>query len=161
MAGRAARVSRLIGFGIATTVAGCYTLEPATAPVPALVGTQVAFDINDAGRVALGGSMGPEIGQVEGRLVAKDSTDYLIAVSTVRLLRGGEQVWRGEEIRIKSEYVSSVYERRYSRGRSIALSAIGAGLAAAIATRGIIGGGQDDPRKPPTDSIPSARPRRP
>jgi hypothetical protein len=33
------------------------------------VGEKVAFDVNDAGRVALGGSLGPEIAQIEGRVV--------------------------------------------------------------------------------------------
>ena len=31
------------------------------------LGDKVAFDVNDNGRVAFGGSMGPEIGQIEGR----------------------------------------------------------------------------------------------
>ncbi len=33
------------------------------------IGNEMAFDITDVGRVGLGPSMGPEIAQVEGRLV--------------------------------------------------------------------------------------------
>ena len=86
---------------------GCYTLQPTGGPVPK-VGTIIGLELNDAGRAALGGSMGPEIGQVEGRLVEKDSGEFVIAVSALHLLRGGEQVWHGETVHIKSEYVSSI-----------------------------------------------------
>src|SRR5687767_9761792 len=102
---------RLAGVVVCTLlVTGCYTLQPVRGGVPP-VGSHVAFDVNDAGRVALGGTMGPEIAQVEGRLLNNGTEDYLIAVSTVRLLRGGEQVWAGEQVRIKTEYVGSAYER--------------------------------------------------
>src|SRR6185503_9838794 len=44
--------------------AGCYSLEPAAGITPK-PGMEFAWDINDVGRVALGGAMGPEISQVE------------------------------------------------------------------------------------------------
>ena len=129
----------------ALVMAGCYTLQPARAGVPP-VGSRVAFDVNDAGRIALGGTIGPEIAQIEGRLLNNGTEDYLIAVSTVRLLRGGEQVWSGEQVRIKSEYVGSAYERRFSRGRSIALgTTVVGGFAAFLVGRSLIGAGQDHP----------------
>src|SRR5262247_3406197 len=102
------RVVSLTIFGV--LVAGCYTLVPATGPSPEL-GKQMAFDLNDVGRVALGGSMGPEISQVQGRLLARDS-DYVVGVTAIKLLKGGEQTWGGERVRIKPAYVSSMYERR-------------------------------------------------
>jgi hypothetical protein len=122
---------------------GCYTYEPVQGPTPA-VGSEIAFDINDAGRVALGGSMGPEIIQVEGRLVEKGPADYLVAVSSVHMLRGGEQVWSKEPVRIKSEYVSSVYQKKFSAVRSVALGAVGVGIVAALAGRSLVGGGSTD-----------------
>ena len=130
--------------------AGCYTLQPAQVVPPR--GTEMAFDINDIGRVALGGSMGPEIAQVEGRLVDRDSSEYVVAVTALKLLRGGEQVWRGERVRIKSEYVSSLYERRLSKGRSIALGAAGVGLIALWAGKSIIGLGTPGPGQTPPDT---------
>jgi hypothetical protein len=143
-------------FGV--LVAGCYSLEPATSPTPEL-GKVVAFDLNDAGRLALGGSMGPEIEQIEGRLVERDS-DYVLAVSGVRFLRGGEQAWRGERVHIKPAYVSSSYERRFSAGRSTVLGAIGAGVIAMLVSRSIIGGGSQDPVLP-TDTSHTQRIPRP
>ena len=143
----------------AVLLAGCYTFEPVQGPSP-VVGTEIAFDINDAGRVALGGSMGPEIAQIEGRLVEKGSADYLVAVTAVHLLRGGEQVWSKEPVRIKSEYVSSVYEKKFSAVKSVALGAVGVGLVAALAGRSLIGGGTTDPAKQPGDTGHTTR-RRP
>lgn len=127
---------------------GCYTLRPTGGAIPS-AGTEVAFDVNDAGRVALGGAMGPEIAQVQGRLLSKDNGDYVVAVSSVRYLRGGEQTWSGEPVHIKSEYVGTTYERRFSKGRTIALSAVAiGGFTAFIVTRKLIGSGEEPPITP-------------
>jgi hypothetical protein len=108
-------MTTVAGFGLLTT--SCYTLQPsaAAAPVP---GTRLAFAINDVGRVALGGSMGPELRQVEGHLQAKDGDDYLVNVSGVELLQGGYQSWAGETVRLKSSYVSAIYEKKFSAGKT-------------------------------------------
>jgi hypothetical protein len=100
------------------------------------------MDVNDAGRVALGGSMGPEIGQVEGTLIQRSNGDYLLGVTSVSFLRGGVQVWKGEEVHIKPDYVSTVYERRLSKGRTFALAAAGVGAVALIATQNLLGSGE-------------------
>lgn len=143
----------------AVLLMGCYTFEPVQGPTPA-VGTEVEFDINDVGRVALGGSMGPEIAQIEGRLVEKGAADYLISVTAVHMLRGGEQVWSKEPVRIKSEYVSSVYEKKFSAAKTVALSAVGVAIVAALATRSLIGSGMDPGGKQVGDTAQSTR-RRP
>ena len=107
MAGnRCAPMMRIIG---ALAVAGqvsCYVLQPVAAGVTPVLGQVIAMDINDAGRVALGGSIGPEISQIEGRVTRNEGDEYELAVSTVRLLRGGEQGWAGEKIRLRKEFVS-------------------------------------------------------
>jgi len=143
-----------LGVGLAS----CYTLKRTTGGVPE-VGTRVAFDVNDTGRVALGGSMGPAISQIEGRLIGKENGEYLIAVSSIRLLEGGHQVWRGEQVRIKPEHVSSVYERRLSTGRSVALGASVVGsFAAFLVTRALTTSG-DETRGGPTDTVQTQRGR--
>lgn len=134
----------------------CYSFAPvinSTLPL----GTVVALDITDAGRVALGGSMGPEIGQVEGRLVQNTNGEYIVAVSTVKYLRGGEQKWTGERISIKSEHVSSVKERRFSKKRSGIFAGAALSAVALLITRSIIGSGQSDPGKMPGDTLQSVR----
>jgi hypothetical protein len=72
-----------------------------------------------------------------------------VAISTVRLLRGGVQVWSGERIRIKSEYVGSTYRRYLSKGRTVALGATLGGVTAYLVARNLIGsGGISDPPVP-------------
>src|SRR5262245_27039366 len=137
--------------GFTSLLVGCYTLQPTGGVVPQ-PGNVIGLDINDAGRAALGGSMGPAIEQVEGRLVQKTNAEYVVAVSTVHLLRGGEQVWSGEEVHIRSDYVESVYERRFSKSRTAAFAAAAVGTIALIATKSIAGSGLIDPGPAPGDS---------
>jgi hypothetical protein len=133
-------------------LAGCYSLQSARGAAPE-VGTKVAFDVNDAGRVGLGGALGPEVAQIEGRLVERDSSGYLLAVSNVRLLQGGEQVWTGEQVRIKPEFVGNTYTRRFSMGRSIGFGAASiGGFAAFLATRSLLTSGNRGDDGPPGDT---------
>jgi hypothetical protein len=107
----------------------------------------VAFDVNDVGRVALGGSMGPEIAQIEGTLIQQSNGEYLLGVNSISLLRGGVQVWKGEQVHIKPEYVSTIYERRLDKPKTLLLAAGGAALITAIATQGIFGSGNIPPEQ--------------
>jgi hypothetical protein len=135
--------------------AGCYTLRPVDSVVPD-GGVQVAFDINDAGRNALGPIMGPGIEQIEGRVVRKDTDEYVVAVTSVALFRGGKQTWKGEEIRLKPEHISRTYERTFSRTRTFALTAVGVGAFGWLVTRPLFGAG-DEPDKTPTDTAQTRR----
>lgn len=136
--------------------AGCYTLEPVgNQPLP--LGSQVSLSINDAGRAALGGQMGPEISDIQGRLLQRDSAEYVLAVAQVSLLRGGEQVWAGERIRVKTGYVNTISERRFSRSRTVAVSAVTLGVVVAIFSQGILGNVAGDDNHPRTDSANSNR----
>jgi len=139
---------------------GCYTLQPAVVGAVPDAGTMVAFDLNDAGRLAMGGLMGPEIAQIEGRLIESNNGEHVVSVRAVRLLRGAVQIWSGETVRVKSEYVTSVSERRFSRGRTIALGAatIG-GFTAFLVSRDLIGSGSGGKPDIPADSGVSFRVR--
>jgi hypothetical protein len=153
MAGRVELLRRFAAaVGLGSALTGCYSLRPVGGVEPK-PGSKLAFEVNDAGRVALGGSMGPEIAQVEGMLVTKDSEGYLLAVSNVRLLRGGQQIWSGEQVKLNSQYLGTAYERRFSLARSIGLGVAGiGGFAVLLATRSLLGIGTDanpGPREPP------------
>jgi hypothetical protein len=144
-----------------TLLAGCYELQPAGGTVPQ-PGQAIALDINDAGRVALGGSMGPEIGQVEGRLVQNSGNEYLMAVTDVHFMRGGDQPWRGENVHIRSDYVSTVYARRLSKTKTAVMAAAGVGVVALLATRGLGGlGDASHPEPTPGDTAHTQRRRWP
>lgn len=160
---------RLAGFGVGVLLSsgaltGCYSLRPVTTPL--LERSDVAFDINDAGRVALGEQVGPEVAQLEGRLLDTENGDYLLSVRTVRFLRGGEQIWSGERVRVSQDHVRTVYERRFSPGRTAAMAAVTVGgVVAFLATRNLLGVGREppnpDPDPDPGNSLtrPTAGPR--
>ena len=158
---RMSRAYRVAGSAAGlVALVGCYSLQPTRGATPQ-VGEKVAFDVNDNGRAALGGSMGPEIGQIEGRLLQKDTAQYLVAVSAVRMLRGGEQTWSGEPVRIRSEYVTNSYTRNFSRTRTLALTALGAGALAFIVTQSIVGSGDEEKPTPIDTAQTRISPRQP
>jgi len=139
---------------------GCYVLQPVTGagPVP---GSRMALEVNDAGRLALGGTMGPEIVHIDGRLISKQNDVYELAVLSVRLISGGTQVWSGERVSIRAEHVSRALERQYSKGRSMAASAVAVACVYAIVrSRNLFGLGKADDPIPP-DTMPSLRFPRP
>jgi hypothetical protein len=121
----------------------------------------IGLDITDAGRVALGGAMGPEIAQVQGRLISSDETEFVVGVSQLELLRGGEQIWHGEPVHIKREYVSSIYERRFSKTRTVIAGAVGVGIVAALATQTLRGVFTQEEGKAPGDTLQAIRRPRP
>ena len=131
---RLARLTRTTGVAVlgastlGTTLTGCYSMRPVGVGAPP-AGANVAFDLNDAGRAALGPLIGPEVARISGRLGQQDGGDYLVSVTELEMLRGGTQVWRGEQVRVRPGYVSAAYERRFSPARTAAL---GAAVAAGI-----------------------------
>jgi len=125
------------------------------------LGSVIGLDINDAGRVVLGGAMGPEIGQVEGRLVRRDTSEFVVGVLAVRLLRGGEQVWHGETVHVKREHVNSIYERRFSKTRTIIAGAVGVGVIAILGSKSLRGVFTPDDPKGPGDTLQAQRRPRP
>ncbi len=104
--------------------------------------------------------MGPEIVQVEGRLLAKEDGEYLVAVTAVRTIRGGEQVWRGEQVRIKSEHVGPPYVRRFDTIRSVAVGGtVVGGFTAFLIGRAIRGSGSGGDRGGQSDTAQAQRGR--
>ena len=154
------RVFRKVALALSIPLMGCYTLEPIGGATPE-VGRRLSVDINDQGRVALGGSIGPEIGSIEGRLVSQENGEFMLAVSHVRFLRGGEQTWTGEKVSIRKDFIGTTYERRFHKGRTAMLAAVlVSGVVAIVAAQDLLGFGQDEPTDP-KDPGEDLRPRRP
>lgn len=152
---RAAAVIAMAGM-----VAGCYATRPvAGTAVP--VGSVTILTVTDQGRAALADQMGPSIESVEGRLVARDSAGYTLSMMSVHLLRGGEQVWTGERVRIRSEHVALVSEKKFSRSRTALVSAATIAVIVGVAKSGLAGLITGDEGKLPSDSAVSVRIPRP
>jgi hypothetical protein len=155
---RGAPMMRIVGaLAGLFAVTGCYVYTPITTGATPQPGQSVAMDITDAGRVALGGSIGPEVAQIEGRVIHNEAESYELAVSTVHLLRGGEQVWQGERVSIRKEFVTRTYQKQLSKGRTAIAGAGGVAVVAWFVTKKIIGSVTGDEGKPPVDPPDSQR----
>ncbi|HET9426552.1 MAG TPA: hypothetical protein VFO55_14385 [Gemmatimonadaceae bacterium] len=154
-----ARIAARLG-ALALLTSGCYTLQPVVSAEPAPQ-TRVALVINDAGRVALGGRMGPEIRQVQGRLLSRDANEYQLAVTGVDLLAGGFQRWQDERVTIRSEHVSALLERRFSKGKTIAFGLVAVGAGWLIVSQGLAPSFLDPDKDPPIDTTATRRGRMP
>jgi hypothetical protein len=126
----------------------CYTYVPLTSPTPE-VGETFAFEISDQGRVGLAQRFGPGLKEVEGRIVANESSDYVINVFRVSQISGESSQWSGETTRINRDYVTGVRARQLSRGRTALAIAGGAAVAVVlIASRGLFGSYSHSPDEP-------------
>jgi len=130
---------------------GCYSTRPIAGQSTAL-GSMLLISINDAGRAELAGSMGPSISAIEGRLLEKDSSAYVLAVAQIHMYGGGDQVWSGEKVRIKSEFVNTVSEKKFSRTKTGLISAAAVGVVAIVLSKGLNGMSTGEEGKPPPDS---------
>jgi len=136
------------------TVAGCFSTQPVTGGVTPEIGSRVVLEINDAGRMGLGNTMGTEIDRVDGVMLQKDTIGMTIAVKHVVGLRGSVQVWNDELVRIDDHFVSTVSLRQFSRSRSVIAGVAGVGGISLLLTSGfsafLFG---DNDKNIPTDTL--------
>jgi hypothetical protein len=113
--------------------------------------SRLAVVLSDEGRVGAAKQVGPQVARIEGRLVATADTGYVVAVSDVQGLFGARSRWAGETVSLRREHVAVMYERRFSRPRTIAALVGAAGALVALATAtDIFGmGGSGVPVLPP------------
>ena len=119
---------------------GCYKYIPVAAP-PA-TGSQLLLDLNDRGRVGLGGLIGPSSKAVEGLLQPGPDTVFNLKVVSVSYLNGQRNQWSGEPLAVSRDFVRDVRTRQFSKSRTAltAGSIVGATVLF-IVTRGLIGSG--------------------
>jgi hypothetical protein len=130
---------------------GCYTAGPIMAdPQPA---ERVVFTLNDRGRAALSQQLGSGPVSVEGLVESADTDAYVVRVSRVSYITAGATTWTGERVRIGRDAVGMMQQRKLSRGRTfMAIAAAGLAFGLFVATRGLVGWGQDPPIVPPPPS---------
>jgi hypothetical protein len=123
-------------------LAGCYTYVP-VGSAPA-TGASLAFEISDAGRVALADRLGPGVTRIEGEVTEATPEEYAVSVNAVSQINAGRTRWSGESVRIRRDYVVRSEQRKLSRGRTaLAVGAAVVGFLAAVLTRSLIGGDGD------------------
>lgn len=129
---------------------GCYSsrMVPEGSAIP---GRDVSLGINDRGRVGLGGRMGPGVLRINGRLVARTDSEYVVRVASVDFVEAGASRWSNEQVSVPTEFVGGVTERRLSKARSwLTAGIVAAALVAFGLTVDLIGGGREggDGREP-------------
>ena len=130
----------------------CYVYTPA--PLEPSPGTELAFDINDRGVVALSDSIGPGVESISGILRRPPDSAFHIGVVSVGYRRAPRARWSGEPLLLRREYVSGMRERKFSRSRTLLAAAAVAGATLGFAlNRGLFTGG-DPPRQPPEGGPP-------
>ena len=159
---RAVRVRRT---GLLTALAAnaaCYTTHPLmAAPEP---GAVAVVSLNDRGRVALGEAIGPNADRVEGSVVSRSDTSFVLAVRTVDYIGGASNEWKGESVTVPVAGVRGMTEKRFSKARTyLAAGALVAGVVAFIVTRSLLGESGtlvEDPGSgnPPSGSFVPVRP---
>jgi hypothetical protein len=113
----------------------------APTPVP---GARLVIELNDQGRVGMERQVGPSVSTVEGALVSRSDTAYVVAVSAVLGLYGAYSKWQGERVTLRPEYIRRMSERRFSMGRTVAATGIATGaFLAFVLSRSLLGGGND------------------
>jgi len=117
---------------LAPWACACYGYYPPAAPAPG-VGTQVALTLNDAGSAEMARLVGPAAEVLEGRISSDTGASVVLSMTRVRQHDGSEIPWKGERIAVSKTLVSTMRERRFSRGRTgLATALVVGGLTAAI-----------------------------
>jgi hypothetical protein len=119
---------------------GCYTFSYLPSqPAPE---TRLALDLTDRGRAAEFEHLGPDVVRVEGYLVSLDDSAYTVRMERSVNIRGNSTPWNGEVVHIRTDYVATAREKRFSTAKSVLLAGVtAAGIVGFIATRGLIGSG--------------------
>jgi hypothetical protein len=131
-------------------LAGCfqYVGVPATGRPG---GAEVAVDITDRGREVMTPLVGADVRRIHGRVVQSTDSALVLSVTSVDHLRGLPDRWGGESITVRRDFISTVGERRLSRGRTamvMGIVAVAVAVATRIAIEGFGTGGDDDDRPP-------------
>jgi hypothetical protein len=133
---RAALLATLAAsLGVSTA---CYTSRPVmSAPEP---GATAVVSLNDRGRVALGDAIGANADRVEGSVVSRSDSAFVLAVRTVDYFGGASNEWKGEHVTVPVAGVRGMSEKRYSRARTyLAAGTLAAAVVAFIVTRNVLG----------------------
>jgi hypothetical protein len=135
---------------LAVAAMGCFTYNevPRTEALP---GREIQVDLNEIGRTALVNQIGPQVRSVTGRLDASDTSGLTVAISKTSVMNGDDNGWHGEPMTIPYRYIAQIEERTLSKGKTVALVALAAGVlsgltlvvgrASSPATTGAVGPG--------------------
>jgi hypothetical protein len=124
--------------------AGCYIYVPSD-PSRLIPGQQVAYDLNDLGRLNLSSQIGEEVARISGIVVQQSPASSTLKVTELTYLNGRSTQWSGEAITIRQDFIKASYEQQLSKSKTAAAALAGAaGVGALVAARAIVGSSVGD-----------------
>ncbi len=140
LVGAVGRVGIVLAAG--PLASGCYTYSRVeSAGVPP--GQDVVVELNDQARVDLAGAVGQSPFRRGGRLTHRTDSTVVLSLRSVETLRGERVTWTGETVTVRRNGVTGMQQRRFSRGRTAAITvaAVAAAVAAVVGVSLAAGGG--------------------
>ena len=152
--GRVVRWAGVAAVAAAMASAACYNQVPVS-EAPAPVGEKVTALLTPYGSVQMVSKLGPNVHEVNGRLVAIDATTVTIGLETTVGLDGTQQQWSGDQVAFPRGVFNEFTTPKFSMVRTVWLGA--ATVAGLVLLRGAIGGtsligGGGSPGGPPGGS---------
>jgi len=106
---------------------GCYYYQPLSAPAPE-PGTYLQVMLTDSGTSHFWSYLGPDVGDLRGRVLTADPQAIGLSVESVDLRHGQVLGWKGETVTLGRQFVARLDERRLSKTRTF-LTTVGAVVA--------------------------------
>jgi hypothetical protein len=133
--GSAAAVLAAVG------LSACYTYTPLRDPEPEM-GQAFAFDVDQPCPPAIADRVGLDTRRVEGTLVRRTDTEFVVSVARTNAAGGRTYRWNGETVSLPQAYVWQVRTKHFSPTRTVAVVG-GAALSfvAFVITRSLGAGG--------------------
>lgn len=116
---------------------GCYVTTPIPSTPAPVAGTKLHVQLTDAGSASLAQYLGPNVGYVDGRLLAESDTTMSLSVSGLTFRSGEEQYWKGENVSLPHSAIATIQQKKVSWWRSTLL---GGGIIAGLASIGLVAG---------------------
>lgn len=130
--GRAAVVIAIV------SSAACYAQVPITDASAAPAGEPVHAVLTPYGSVEMVSKLGPNVHEVDGRLVSLDTSTVTIALATTVGLDGSQQNWSGDRIEFPRTVLDQLTTSRFSAKRTVWLGVVT--VAGVAVLRGVLGG---------------------
>lgn len=129
---------------------GCYNYEPLTTPSPT-PGSRLAVELTDSGTSALTGYLGPDVAQVDGRLLRVTPETLVLSAQSITNRQGINHFWTGEQVALPRNLVATLVQRRFAPARTaVFVTGAVAGVALVLRAFGVISIGGSSSMPPPT-----------
>jgi hypothetical protein len=103
-------------------LAACYTQRPVATPGPE-PGARISAQLTRSGSDSLTRLLGPDVAEVDGRVVEAGTDTLRVSVLSVTNQRGIPSSWRGELVPLPRAQLHHVGERHLATGGTVLLSA--------------------------------------